>query len=157
MTHVGPGAYLTQFTMERAIGDLGGEIRQPSNIYGNLCKIALRQSQTNALKTLCPELDPTAGESIPAYSLNTGRGYIFLHPRDRRAICLSGAVSETIQNIIGRDIVSRWGRLRLPNGQVARSRYKEDKSTRLTQRVSRNVKVNFLLCLLVILNSFLVL
>lgn len=50
--------------MERAIGDLGGEIRQPSNIYGNLCKIAFRQSQTNALKTLCPELNPTGGESI---------------------------------------------------------------------------------------------
>jgi hypothetical protein len=34
-TRVGPGTYLTQFTMERAIGDLGGDIQQPSNIYGN--------------------------------------------------------------------------------------------------------------------------
>jgi hypothetical protein len=156
ITCVGPGAYLTQFTMECTIGDLGGEIRQPSNIYRNLCQIALRQSQINVLKTLCPELDPTAGESIPAYSLDTGGGYIFLRPGDRRAVCLSGTVSEMIQNTIGHDIVSHWGRLRLPNGQVACSRYKEDKSTRSTQRVSRNVKVNFLLCPLMILNLFLV-
>ena len=36
-TRVGPGTYLTQFTMEHAIGDLGGDIRQPSigNCTGN--------------------------------------------------------------------------------------------------------------------------
>jgi len=143
---VGPGAYLTQFTMERAIGDLGGDIRQPSNIFGNLCQIALRQSQINALKTLCPELDSTLDHSTPAHSLDIGQGYILLRPRDRRAVSLSGiAIFETVRNAIGRTTISRWGRLQLPNGQVARSRYKEDKSTRSNQRISRNVKVLFIL------------
>ncbi|KAM6492088.1 hypothetical protein JOM56_011812 [Amanita muscaria] len=140
-TRVGPGAYLTQFTMERAIGDLGGDIRQPSNIYGNLCQIALRQSQINAMKALCPELDPTANISIPAYSLDVGHGYILLCPRDRRAITLSGSEREKVYDMIGRDTVRRWGRLRLPNGQVARSRYKESRNTQLPQRISRNVKL----------------
>ena len=36
--------------------------------------------------------------------------------------------------------VSRWARLRLPNGQVARSTWKESKSLRRV-RMARNVKV----------------
>ena len=121
ITRVGPGAYLTQFTRERAIGDLSGDIRQPSNIYGNLCQIALRQSQVNALKSLCPEFDPNANPSLPAYSIDIGNGYAFLHPRDKRAVNLSGAACEKVNNTIGRTRIRRWRRLRLPNGQVARS------------------------------------
>jgi len=141
ITRVGPGAYLTQFTMERAIGDLSGDIRQPSNIYGNLCQIALQQSQVNALKTLCPEFDPNSNPSLPTYSIDIGNGYVFLRPRDKRAVNLSGAACEKVDNTIGRTKIRRWGRLRLPNGQVARSRYKEERSTLSNQRISRNIKV----------------
>lgn len=141
ITRVGPGAYLTQFTMERAIGDLGGDIRQPSNIYGNLCRIALRQSQINALKTLCPELNPTANPFLPAYSIDIGNGYVFLRPRDRRPVILSGAAYDKVYDAISNHKIRRWGRLRLPNGQVARSRYKEDRGTRSNQQISRNIKV----------------
>ena len=42
---VEPGAYSTQFTMERTIGDLGQEIRQPSNPFTNLAWHALRISR----------------------------------------------------------------------------------------------------------------
>lgn len=139
-TRVGPGTYLTQFTMERAIGDLGGDIRQPSNIYGNLCQITLRQSQLNALKTLCPELDSEANTS-PAHSMDLGLGFILLRPRDRRFVKIHGPGGVRVQEVIGRDTLRRWGRLRLPNGQVARSLYKETSSTRENQRISRNVKV----------------
>ena len=82
VTRVGPGTYLTQFTMERAIGDLGSDIRQPSNIYGNLCQIAIRQSQLNALKALYPEFDPDTNNSLPAHSEAISNGYVFLRPRD---------------------------------------------------------------------------
>lgn len=57
---VGPGAYSTQFTMERTIGDLGQEIRQPSNPFANLARRALRRSQVNALKSMYPDLDTKA-------------------------------------------------------------------------------------------------
>jgi hypothetical protein len=45
ITRVGPGAYLTQFIMERAIGDLGGDIRQPSNIYGTLVALTASRNE----------------------------------------------------------------------------------------------------------------
>jgi len=61
---VGPGCYGSQNTMERAIGDLGKDIRQPSNPFANLSQIALRRSQINALLNTCPELDVNA-ETIP--------------------------------------------------------------------------------------------
>ena len=141
VTRVGPGTYLTQFTMERAIGDLGGDIRQPSNIYGNLCQIALRQSQLNALKALYPEFDPDTNKPHPAYSEDIGHGYVLLRPRDRGLVRISGAGGDKISNVLGRSEIRRWGRLQLPNGQVARSLYKEDRSTQENQRVSRNVKV----------------
>ncbi|KIM35961.1 hypothetical protein M413DRAFT_78832 [Hebeloma cylindrosporum] len=41
---VGPGTYGSQYTMERTVGDLGRDIRQPSNLFANLCQIALRRS-----------------------------------------------------------------------------------------------------------------
>jgi hypothetical protein len=143
-TRVGPGTYLTQFTMERAIGDLGGDIRQPSNIYGNLCQIALRQSQLNSLKSLWPELDPDSDQSLPAFSMDLGHGYVLLRPRDKNVFTATGSQEEKLYDTIGRSTIKRWGRLRLPNGQVARSVYKENKSTLLNQRVSRNVKVGML-------------
>jgi len=40
---VGPGAYTTQFTMERMIGNLGQEIWQPSNPFANLARRALQR------------------------------------------------------------------------------------------------------------------
>ncbi|KAF9037969.1 hypothetical protein BJ165DRAFT_1407912 [Panaeolus papilionaceus] len=45
----GPGALDSQFTLERTIGDLGSDIRQPSNPFGNLIQLALRLAQINAL------------------------------------------------------------------------------------------------------------
>ena len=140
-TRVGPGTYLTQFTMERAIGDLEGDIQQPLNIYGNLCQIALRQSQLNALKSLCPELDPNANPPLPAFSMDFGHGYVLLRPRDKWMVKINGSGGDILNSVIGRDTVRRWGRLRLPNGQIARSIYKEERSTHLNLRVSQNVKV----------------
>ena len=87
---VGPGVCTSQFTMERTIGDLGGNIRQPSNIYGNLAQIAMRHSQLIALKHACPELDRDALQSLPQYSKDCGNGLIFLRPRDRYRTKLKG-------------------------------------------------------------------
>ena len=41
VTQVGPGAYYTQFTMERTIGNLRQEIWQPSNLFANLARRAV--------------------------------------------------------------------------------------------------------------------
>lgn len=137
---VGPGAYSTQFTMERTIGDLGQEIRQPSNPFANLAQRALQRSQINALKTMCLELAPCA-PFLPRSSQDVGNGYVFLQPRDRYprqtsgpefdALHLSGCISK----------IRRWGRLRLSNGQISRSLWNEKNKSRQNIRITQNVMI----------------
>lgn len=138
---IGPGAYDTQFTMERSIGDLGQEIRQPSNPFGNLCQIALRRSQLNALKATCPELDDT-DISLPKYSHDNGDGYIFLTPRQQRPEKLFGNEKAAVEGDFGISVLRKWGRVRLPNGQIARSMFSERKRMSPHIRITRNVKVS---------------
>lgn len=135
-TRMGPGCYSSQYTMEHAIGDLGGEIRQPSNMYGNLWQIALRRSQRNALIKVCPELEPSF--PIPITCHDCGEGLRLLRPRAHNFILLEGACGDVVNEKVGRYKVRKWGRLQLPNGQVAQSRFSEVDHN----RVSRNVKVN---------------
>ena len=142
VTRVGPGAYSTQFTMERTIGDLGQEIRQLSNPFANLAQRALRRSQINALKSIHPELDPTAVPQLPKFASDLGEGYILLRPRDKHPVQILGPVAEVLSHMEG-DItkIRRWGRLRLPNGQVVRSLWSEQRRARQKIRISRNIKV----------------
>jgi hypothetical protein len=144
VARVGPGAYSTQFTMERTIGDLGQEIRQPSNPFTNLARRALRRSQVNALKSIHPELDPTAVPHLPKFARDLGDGYVLLRPRDKNTVKIPDAVAEILRedcNTMNATKIRRWGRLRLPNGQIARSLWSEQRRTGQKIRVSRNVKV----------------
>lgn len=144
---VGNGCHTDQFTIERAIGDLGKGIRQPSNPYGNLCQLALRRSQINAMKTICPELDEDLVQRLPQYSVDLGTGYIVLRPRQKVAENFSQAELDVIQTVCDKTKRQKWGRLQLPNGQIARSLYSENKrivSENIGKRVSRNVKVKIL-------------
>ena len=138
---VGPGAYSTQFTMERTIGDLGQEIQQPSNPFANLAQRALRRSQVNALKSIYPELDPKAGFHLPKSAVDVGNGYIVLRPRDRNPAQIPEQVADILLRAVNLSKTRRWGRVRLPNGQVARSLWSEERQTGQKIRVSRNVKV----------------
>jgi hypothetical protein len=67
--------------MERTIGNLGEEIKQPSQPFANLSEHGLRRSQTNALKVMLPHLDEECG--LPRVSINLGHGYILLGARDK--------------------------------------------------------------------------
>jgi hypothetical protein len=138
---VGPGAYSTQFTMERTIGDLGQEIRQPSNPFANLAQHALRRSQVNALKSIYPDLDSKAAFHVPKSATDLGNGYIVLRPRDRYPT----QILEPAAGILSREVklskIRQWGRVRLPNGQVAQSLWSENRRTGQRIQVSRNVKV----------------
>ncbi|KAH8987683.1 hypothetical protein EDB86DRAFT_2808718 [Lactarius hatsudake] len=141
VTRVGPGAYYTQFMMERTIGDLGKEIRQPSNPFANLAQRALRRSQVNALKNIYPELDPAAMPLLPRFSHDLGEGRVLLRPRDRFATSISGPGGNVLFQLFNTSKIRRWGRLRLPNGQVARSLWCESKRACSKVRVTRNVKI----------------
>lgn len=54
----GPPICYAQWTMERTIGNLGQEIRQPSNPYGNISQEGVWRSKVNALLSAIPELAP---------------------------------------------------------------------------------------------------
>ena len=73
--------------------------------------------------------------------MDLGRGYVLLRPRDRWMVKVDGIGGNKLDDVIGRNAIRRWGRLKLPNGQIARSVFKEKKNLRSNLRVSRNVKV----------------
>jgi hypothetical protein len=138
---VGPGAYSTQFTMERTIGNLGQEIRQPSNPFANLARRALLRSQVNALKNIYPELNPMAIPQPPDSEHGLGKDYTLLGPKEGKATTIAATAGDILLARIHTSKIRRWGRLRLPNGQIARSLWCEIKGARSKTRVTRNVKV----------------
>lgn len=146
---IGPLPLSCQFPIERTIGDLGAELRQPSNPFANLAQRALRRAQVNGLKAMVPDLapeKPMVSATMPSHDL--GNGYYLLHPRDTRVHVPSRAEAEAIRCFFvqigspGVDTtnVTRWARLRLPNGHVARTAWKEKANA--TTREARNVKVS---------------
>ena len=159
---VGPTPLSSTWTMERLIGDLGSEIRQPSNPYQNLSQRGLRRCQINALIALFPFLDRTT-KSLPQYSLDIGDRYVLLRAKERTGRLLmevpeyplikayleeaerqhGNILSDNVQPPQLRARISRWARLRLPNGQIVRSAWKEKSRSFKDSRRARCVKVVF--------------
>jgi len=149
---VSPGAYYTQWTMERTIGNLGEEIKQPSNPFANLSQRGIRRLQVNALKAMIPDLEPNS-DSLPRNSNDIGDRYIFLRVRDASACLIDGNAGIAIQTFYEEQgfgdfnddwlpHVVHWARLRLPNGQIARSAWKEKLKPPQDVRMARNIKVS---------------
>ena len=147
----GPGIIGSQWVMERAIGDLGGEIRLPSNPFANLSQRAVLRCQVNALKAILPELDKPK-YLLPRGALDLCGGYVLLRAREPRpslmtdsaAVALRGYYEEQGQPL--RDSgtsyrVIRWARLLIPTGQVAQSAWKENLKSASNVRMARNVKL----------------
>jgi hypothetical protein len=86
--------------MERTIGDLGREIRQPSNPFANLAQRALRCSQVNTLKNMYPELDPMATLCLPKFSQDLENSCVLLHPRDRLPTAILGVGGNVISQVL---------------------------------------------------------
>ena len=104
--------------MERTIGNLKEEMKQPSQPYADLSQQGVRRTQVNALKAMILELDPV--DPPPRASLDIGDGYMLL--RARRPINLAGAAAGAIRSYLERENnierpdwsphVYRWARLR---------------------------------------------
>jgi hypothetical protein len=150
---VGPASYTSQWVLERTIGNLGEEIRQHSNPYANLSERGLNRSQLNALYAMVPDLDPTGEEKIPRGSKILGDGYILLRAMDNCSRPVRACEGEAIRSYMkGMEVqvseeqewcpsIVRWARLRLPNGQIARSAWKEKLKQREQVQMARHVKV----------------
>jgi hypothetical protein len=137
--------------MERTIGNLGEEIKQPSKPFANLSQRGLRRSQVNALKAIIPDLEPDS-DALPRGSIDLGDGFILLRARDSAAREMDGRAGAAIQRYYQEQApdefnpnswprIIRWARLRLPNGQIARSAWKEKMKPLEAVRMARNVKV----------------
>lgn len=148
----GPALVASQWTMERAIGDLGGEIRQPSNPYANLSERASLRCQINALRSILPELAKPVN-TLPHGAKDLGGGYVLLRAREDRPSLMTESASIALERYyehIGQPLprsklryqAIRWARLRLPTGQIARSSWKEKQKDLSKLRTSRNVKVS---------------
>ncbi|KAG1832614.1 hypothetical protein DFJ58DRAFT_671041 [Suillus subalutaceus] len=140
----GPPICYAQWTMERTIGNLGQEIRQPSQPYANLSQQGVRRCRINTLLSMMPELDePPKG--LPEGAVDVGDGYVLLRKRERYPICPTGQHALAITAFLrhGQQLprIRKWARLRLPNGQTARSSWREKLKPLEKTRMSRNVKI----------------
>ncbi|KAG1839882.1 hypothetical protein DFJ58DRAFT_718471 [Suillus subalutaceus] len=127
----GPPICYAQWTMERTIGNLGQEIRQPSRPYANLSQ---------------EELDePSKG--LPIGAIDSGDGFALLRKRDRYAFSPVGGAAQAILDYLGDGSalprIKRWARLLLPNGQIAWSVWRETLKPLDQTRTSRNVKIKY--------------
>jgi len=142
------------WTIEWTIGNLGQEIRQPSNPYANLLECGLQRSQINALNALIPSLAPDNSKE-PRGSMGLGDNYSLLWERDRTGHPYDGIVGQLVEDFIhdaevglgqvpenhsGHAKLVRWACLRLPTGQVARSAWKE--ALKLLDNLRRSQCVN---------------
>ncbi|KIJ06806.1 hypothetical protein PAXINDRAFT_36114, partial [Paxillus involutus ATCC 200175] len=144
----GPPICYAQWTMERTIGNLGQEIRQPSNPYANLAQEGVRRCRVNTLLATMPELG-TPPKGLPIGAEDLGGGYVLLRKRDRYFFPPPAPDSQAIQTFlgVGHHIppFKCWARLRLKNGQITRSAWRETlKAAHGNLRISRNVSFSFL-------------
>ncbi|KAG0702249.1 hypothetical protein DFH29DRAFT_763492, partial [Suillus ampliporus] len=140
----GPPICYSQWTMERTIGNLGQEIRQPSNPYANLSREGVRRCQVNALKAMMPDLSPDK-PPFPTTAIDLGDGYILLHKRDSRPMVPREPGAEAIFQYLGHRCrnfkIRRWAHVRLPNGQIARTAWRETERPPEKVRPARHVKI----------------
>ena len=148
-THrLGPLCLSSQWTMERVIGYLGSLLRQPSNPFRNLAAQTRRVAISNSLFAIWPDLDKT--EENPRGSIELGDNYLLLGPKDVSPHQLSLSEQTALEEFfdpgnIDLTSIYRYGRLKIPTGQTARSRWKETDRCSDMARTDRNIKVwNFI-------------
>jgi hypothetical protein len=100
---------------------------------------------------MIPDLGPPP-PSLPRGAIDLGQGYVLLRAQDRYNRLMRPQEADALLRYLGSTVgdssvsgwcpkVTRWARLRLPNGQVARSRWKESLKPLGKLRTARNVKV----------------
>jgi hypothetical protein len=147
---IGPPLCSSQWTLERTIGNLTEEIKQHSNPFANLSQRGIRRAHVNALTAIIPDLDKNNSPkgALPRGSEDLKNGYIMLRARDKYQQRLRGCEADALRRFSSRfsgtDSMSvrRWARLRIPNGQICYSAWKELAKDLKNRRTARNIKVS---------------
>lgn len=133
--------------MERTIGNLGQEIKQHSSPFKNLSERGVLRAQLNALRIMYPVLD-TPEKGLPRGAIDIGDGFQLRRAMDDCERTLLGQEKDAVLLFLSQNGVEatsvrlrKWARLRIPNGQIARSAWKENLKPLEKLRMSRNVKV----------------
>ncbi|KAL0060039.1 hypothetical protein AAF712_013158 [Marasmius tenuissimus] len=137
LTCIGPGIIYSQWTMERNIGFLGELILQHLNPYANLAARLIRLAQVNVLKAMDPKIQTE--HKSPEFlkgSVNLGDGYTLRRAKDTAARHVSPVQMNALRLYFRENgvrvedsycqLITCWARVGLPNGQIARSRWKEE-------------------------------
>jgi hypothetical protein len=147
----GPGIIGSQWVMEWAIGDLGGEISLPSDPFANLSQCAVLRCQVNALKAILPELDEPKN-ILPRGTLDLHGSYVLLRAQERSPSHMTDSAVVALWSYYegqGQPLtdsgtsyrVIRRARLRIPTGQIAWSTWKEKLKSASNVRMARDVKL----------------
>ncbi len=141
-----------QWCLESAIGWYTGEIGSDVHPEANLAARLTRRAQVNGLMAIFPELG--ARETLPENAADLGDDYVLLPwGKDRRARTVPDDDAAALVTYLHAEGIAtpavwktalwKWARLRLPNGQIARTAYGECKGERRGKHVhrSRMVKV----------------
>ena len=132
----GPAAYTSQWPLERTIGDLGQQIKQPSSPYANLSQRSYLQAQVNALQSVIPGLEQRSFNryTLPHGAKDIGDSYALLRASDDQTRSIPDVEADALFRYLSDHApapgdrvteVARWARLRLPNRQIVRSHWKE--------------------------------
>jgi hypothetical protein len=156
----GPPICYAQWTMERTIGNLKHEMRQPSNYLQNLAMEGVRRSRINALLAAIPELNDTTRSGPLKTAIDIGGGFFLLQKHDQSPISPPEAngSAEAIRIFLGpvhgdRPIkIKRSARLQLPNGQIARSAWREQLRKEENNRCACMIKVNSFLSFFILIS-----
>ncbi|KAG1788451.1 uncharacterized protein HD556DRAFT_1245179 [Suillus plorans] len=143
-SRVGSPICSSQWTIERT--DVEFDLRQPKLPYACLTQVCLLCCQTNAIKSMFPHFDPP-DVLAPQYSLDIGNGYVLLRAHDKRSHhAASPAEAAAMADFLGHEAPKffHWACLRLPNGQISRSAWKERDRPVEHSRSARNIKAKFL-------------
>ncbi|KIK93746.1 hypothetical protein PAXRUDRAFT_12457 [Paxillus rubicundulus Ve08.2h10] len=133
-----------QWTLERTIGNLKYDIRQPSNYQENFAQQGVRRAKINALLAAIPTLDDTK-KGLPHGAVDLGDGFVLLRKRDKHFVHPPHGTSQAILEFLGEQYpqaprIKRWARVLLPNGQIARSAWRETLLPLERLHVSRMLK-----------------
>ncbi|KAF9463667.1 hypothetical protein BDZ94DRAFT_1258256, partial [Collybia nuda] len=143
--HRGPLACYAQWTLETAIGNLGEEIRQDRDPYSNIAQRGILRAQLNSITAMLPDI-LLSDESLPRGAKDLGDKYVLLRACEDTPKPVTTAEAVAImdywetQGWPNQDqwprAVARWARLRLPNGQTARSTWYEERATKPLRKTS---------------------
>ncbi|THU75988.1 hypothetical protein K435DRAFT_904777 [Dendrothele bispora CBS 962.96] len=139
------------WTTETLIGNTGEEIHSDKDPYSNASQRYILRATTNALNVMYPQIKLTTPEATrTTNSFDLGDGFSFIPRHELTSTPVSDLEAQAILSYLHENVegnhdrwsrtVTRWAKLRLPNGQMARSTWHEERSNQKV-RIARMVKI----------------